>query len=133
MSKLTEMAMELLMIDAEESRHRNIPEQQERGDVTMIRLNGPRYSVYVFEQTWASTALGFNGMGGSAMTTANTCVLVPFDQRESCQVYFAGRFAYAVPCSDVFMHDVNDRNMEPVRRRGKYLEAVQNRNETAQI
>ena len=35
------------------------------------------FFIYDFDQTWASTALGFGGVGGSALTTARIYVLVP--------------------------------------------------------
>lgn len=46
----------------------------------------------MFAETWASTALGFGGMGGSAMTTAYTVVLM-VDQVHLL-VYWGGRYAY---------------------------------------
>ena len=35
------------------------------------------YYLYDFDQSWASTALGFGGVGGDAMTTARTYILIP--------------------------------------------------------
>ena len=50
--------------------------------------------VTCFEQTWPSTALGFPGGGGRAMTAALT-VLV--EHAEQALVYHGGRFAYQAP------------------------------------
>ena len=50
--------------------------------------------VYCFPQMWGSTALGFGGMGGAAMTNAYTIVVI-YKHVTAC-VYFEGRFAYAV-------------------------------------
>lgn len=48
--------------------------------------------LYSFPQMWGSTALGFGGMGGQAMTTAQTYIVVT--DYGAAFVYFAGRFAY---------------------------------------
>lgn len=49
----------------------------------------------MFRQTWGSTALGFGGIGGQAMTPAYT-VIVSCDRSRASAVYFGGRFAYLV-------------------------------------
>lgn len=70
--------------------------------------------VIVFTQMWGSTALGFGGMGGAAMTTAPTII---FRLRESYAVYFGGRFAYLVNNPNGrFWSDVSERNMVDVSR-----------------
>lgn len=51
--------------------------------------------VMMFPQTWGSTALGFGGIGGQAITTAYT-VIVSCDQSGASAVYFGGQFAYLV-------------------------------------
>jgi hypothetical protein len=79
------------------------------------------FELYTFEQIWGSTALGFDGVGGQAMTSARTYVFVPITCDQKCFVYFAGRFAYAVDYSAAFMEDVQKCNMEPVFRKGKYI------------
>lgn len=38
---------------------------------------GIALTLHDFDQTWASTALGFGGVGGSAMTTARTYQMSP--------------------------------------------------------
>lgn len=52
---------------------------------------GRRYEWHAFPQMWGSTALGFGGIGGAAMTTAQTYVVFTY---ESVFVYFGSRFAY---------------------------------------
>jgi len=79
------------------------------------------FEIHIFEQTWGSTALGFGGIGGQAMTTANTYVFVPQAMEEKCYVYFAGRFAYAVEYSREFMEDVVKQNVASVSSKGKYI------------
>lgn len=50
-------------------------------------------SWYAFPQLWGTTALGFGGIGGQAMTTAQTIVVVA-ELKRVVVVYFDGRFAY---------------------------------------
>ena len=78
------------------------------------------FELYTFEQTWGSTALGFGGIGGQAMTRARTYVFVPVTCNQKCFVYFAGRFAYAVERSNAFINDIRNGQMEPVYRTSKY-------------
>lgn len=64
----------------------------------------------MFSQTWGSTALGFGGIGGQAMTDAYT-VVVYGPMGDVC-VYFGGRFAYHIERpNDVFREDVRDNRM----------------------
>lgn len=51
--------------------------------------------VEMWSQMWGSTALGFGGMGGAAMTTA-TVILVWMNNRRNVAVYFGGRHAYTI-------------------------------------
>lgn len=78
------------------------------------------FELVTFEQVWGSTALGFGGIGGQAMTAATTYVFIPVTCNQKCFVYFAGRFAYAVPYSETFMDDVRKQNMASVAQSGKY-------------
>ncbi len=72
-----------------------------------------------FPQTWCSTALGFGGMGGAAMTTAYTTVILC---RKNAAVFFAGRHCYSVDdYGDEFKSDLNKRNMKSLQAaNGKY-------------
>lgn len=74
-------------------------------------------TVYSFPQTWGSTALGFGGIGGSAMTTAQTVVVM--NGRDAC-VYFGGRLAYGAPVNHDLMDDIAAQNMADVMHSGKY-------------
>ena len=73
-------------------------------------------SVYtVFIQTWGSTALGFGGIGGAAMTSAYVVVLES-EQGSGFAVYFGGRFAYLIKNpNQQFFDDVINRRMSDVR------------------
>ena len=115
-TKLTDLAIEILLIN------KDIPNRIDYSkEDPLYRFNINDFSIYVFEQTWGSTALGFGCMGGQAMTTANTIVLIPINNNQDCFVYFAGRFAYSVPYSDVFGDDVMNYRMASVNQRSKYL------------
>lgn len=115
-NKLTDLAIEILLIN------KDIPHRIDYSkEDPLYRFNIDDFSVYVFEQTWGSTALGFGGMGGQAMTTANTIVLIPINNHQDCFVYFAGRFAYSVPYSDVFGNDVMNYSVVGVNHISKYI------------
>lgn len=54
-------------------------------------------SIVMFPQTWGSTALGFGGIGGQAITNAYTTI-VECDHTGYRAVYFGGgKLAYLVP------------------------------------
>lgn len=67
--------------------------------------------IYSFPQTWGSTALGFPGVGGQMMTTAQT-VVVTFEA--TAWVYFGGELAYRIDDwhrNDVFNADMRAHNL----------------------
>jgi hypothetical protein len=65
-----------------------------------------------FAQAWGSTALGFGGIGGSAITTAMTTIIT--DGKIFC-VYFGGALAYKLEKpKEAFYDDVKNRCMKPV-------------------
>ena len=111
-NNLTEMAREILAIEA------NLPYRFDYSDQSHPTVKD--FELHTFEQTWGSTALGFGGIGGQAMTSARTYVFIPMSINQKCFVYFAGRFAYAVDYSEKFMKDVLGGNMAAVYESGKY-------------
>lgn len=65
----------------------------------------------MFPQMWGSTALGFGGIGGQAITTAYTVVLASDIQGQYC-VYFGGQLAYRIDRPNrVFFEDVANMSM----------------------
>lgn len=64
--------------------------------------------VAMFPQTWGSTALGFGGVGGAAITTAYTIVIECYGEYA---VYFRGRSAYLIkqPNQTFFEDMINNR------------------------
>ena len=111
-NNLTEIAREILAIEAD------LPYRFDYSDQSHPTVND--FELHTFEQTWGSTALGFGGIGGQAMTYARTYVFIPMSINQKCFVYFAGRFAYAVDYSEKFMKDVLGGNMAAVYESGKY-------------
>lgn len=75
----------------------------------------------MFPQTWSSTALGFGGVGGQAITPAYTIIIESEHAMGYC-VYFGGRFAYHVDTnpSDHFYHDIIHQRMAQVSESNKY-------------
>lgn len=65
----------------------------------------------MFVQSWGSTALGFGGLGGAAITPAYTVVIQ--GPARDFAVYWHGRFAYLVPAESAgraqFLEDVAAR------------------------
>lgn len=72
--------------------------------------------VEVWMQTWGSTALGFGGIGGQAITSAPT-FLIWAQNRSFGLVYFATRFAYEAryPFSKYFHESYARRQLPAVR------------------
>ncbi len=108
-NKLRKMARELLAIDED------LPFRL--GEDTR-RISSDDFVIHIFRQAWGSTALGFGGMGGQAITEANTYVLEPVAPHDPdykiCHVYFAGRHAYSVPYGTQLCVDLVSQNMAPV-------------------
>lgn len=81
--------------------------------ISTIKVNDIEYDiceVYVFEQTWESTALGFGSIGGSALTTDWTHVVMTSDGKY--HVFFNGEYAYSIENpTDKFKSDLANRYM----------------------
>lgn len=80
-----------------------------RNDTNKVRPGVTDLQIIHFPQMWGSTALGFGGMGGAAMTTAYTTVIIC---EENAAVFFGGRHCYSIDnINEDFMNDVNKRHM----------------------
>lgn len=67
-------------------------------------------NVFVFEQMWGSTALGFGGWGGTSMTTAWTHVVNTSNGQY--HVFFDGRHAYTIENpTEKFKEDLSKQRM----------------------
>lgn len=71
----------------------------------------------MFPESWGSTALGFEGMGGAAVTPAYTVVIE--GPGGDLAVYWSGQFAYLVPAASdgrkKFLQDVSSRRTASCR------------------
>lgn len=111
-NKLVGMAREILAIEAD------LPYRLDYDEKPKPTIDD--FELYTFNQIWGSTALGFGGVGGQAMTTARTYVFIPETCNQKCFVYFGGRFAYKADYCEAFKEDIRNNRMEPVSRAGKY-------------
>jgi hypothetical protein len=65
----------------------------------------------MFPQTWSSTALGFGGIGGQAITSAYVCI-IESSLVGGFAVYFGGRLAYVINRpNDKFADDIERHRM----------------------
>lgn len=110
-NKLTQMARELLNIEAD------LPY---RFDYSTERPTIDSFKLHTFTQMWGSTALGFGGFGGQAMTEARTYVFVPIAGNQKCFVYFGSQFAYKADWCEELREDIDNQCVESVNRAGKY-------------
>lgn len=72
------------------------------------------YLIKVFPQTWGSTALGFERLGGSSMTTALTTIFKCLDEYF---VFFGDDIAYSVwgeKDIELFLKDLKDEYIPSV-------------------
>ena len=87
-------------------------------DFMSLRVKSGVYDIFVFTQTWGSTALGFSGIGGAAMTTAWTHVVLTSDGKY--HIFFDGKYAYSVENpTEEFKHDLGNRFMKSVEESSK--------------
>ena len=97
-----------------ESRDFNNPDRDAR---VVKKTRHTEYNLTVkamFPQVWGSTAMGFGGIGGAAITTAYTTV-VESDIDASCCVYFGGQFAYCIERpNEQFFEDLMKQQMTKV-------------------
>ncbi|MNU26887.1 hypothetical protein D3C71_152680 [compost metagenome] len=67
--------------------------------------------IYSFPQSWGSTALGFGGVGGQMMTTAQTTIV---SLETTAWVYIGGQLAYCVEewqRNEAFIRDMQQHHM----------------------
>ena len=88
------------------------------------RVTVDDFDLHIFEQTWGSTALGFGGIGGQAMTTEFTYVFVPIHCNQNCFVYFGDQFAYEAEYCEQLSEDIGNRCMKPCNRAGYYKKEI---------
>lgn len=90
---------------------RNQGVQQDEAPLAFRRPRENEVDVVSFPQIWGSTTLGFGGLGGAAMTSAQTTV-VSMHSPPAAAVYFGSRLAYCLDApNDRFASDLRDRRM----------------------
>lgn len=85
-----------------------------------LYIDDSDYDFTVFSQDWGSTALGLDGWGGQAITSAYTVVII-FEPTGIAGIYFGGKFAYIVERpNENFYKDLLNREMKAVRYKHIY-------------
>ena len=83
-------------------------------------LKHPNFDFTMFSQVWGSTALGFNTIGGQALTKAYT-VIAHEIYANIALVFFEEEFAYLIKNpNELFKEDLKNRNMKAVYEAFKY-------------
>jgi hypothetical protein len=88
-------------------------------DIHVVKTGRPNkwnIEVVMFPQTWGSTALGYGGMGGAAMTDAYTVIVS--NNNDYCVYFGCDRLAYRVnpykltdESRNKFLEDIRNQNM----------------------
>ena len=84
-------------------------------------LKYPTYDIQMFSQVWGSTALGFGGFGGQAMTKAYTTIIKE-ENTNLYGVFFGDRMAYVIenPTKE-FFEDIQEHNMKAMDEITPYI------------
>lgn len=81
----------------------------------------PEFELYMFPQVWGDTSLGFGGIGGQAMTSAYTTVVID-NYAGWCGVFFEEGLAYTIlNPNQLFYEDLHNGQMECISKQGKYI------------
>lgn len=81
----------------------------------------PEFEFTMFLQTWGSTALGFGGIGGQAITSAYTTVIRDI-YSDWCGVFFGEKLAYKIKGpNQTFNEDICRFQMKPVYEQSAYI------------
>lgn len=90
-------------------------------DYGWFKKNGCDPQLQVFPQIWGSTALGFGGIGGQAMTSAYTTVVEDI-YSGYYGVFFGNRLAYIIKNpNQTFFEDVNKHSMKDILSKKSYV------------
>ncbi len=97
-----------------ETQYKNMEEGQvPTGQMIEKRPHEEHCHIFHFPQQWGSTSTAFGGIGGAAITTSYTTVVIgPYG--DAC-VYFGGRLGYHIQRPNAtFAADLGDHKMKPV-------------------
>lgn len=93
--------------------------EEPTGEWRELRPNDQEIDVIMFTQVWGSTALGFGGIGGAAMTTAYTVAVK--GPNGDYAIYFNGRLAYHLEDpSPQFYEDLANHSLNKVALASAY-------------
>lgn len=86
----------------------------------------PEFDMMMFKQTWGSTALGFGGIGGQAMTSAYTTVVMDM-HTGWVGVFFGETLAYKINNpNQKFYKDMHNGQMVEAFKSGIYRRKEKN-------
>jgi len=106
------------LIDLPNVQYRYRKPKDKEEEIRERRPDKQECRVYHFPQVWSSTALGFGGIGGAAITEAYTTVVVLNDV--AC-VYFDGRLAYRIDdFNDTFIEHLKNQKMNDCLHKDEY-------------
>jgi len=90
----------------------------EDGRIEEWQDDASEYNLISFSQTWGSTSLGFGGVGGQALTSAQTTI---FTDDFHAVVFIGGAFAYSVkePVKQFWL-DVSNHRIADVATASRY-------------
>ena len=104
------------------------PSDHREGKPGVMKQRRPDLSrdiqVVHFPQSWGSTALGFGGMGGAAITSAYTTIVMM--NHLYAAVFFGGEHAYSVKMDSTFRDDMHLQRMPDVSMAHKKYESILN-------
>jgi hypothetical protein len=75
--------------------------------------------IYVFPQVWSSTALGYGGIGGQAITSSHTIVFYN-TTTDNALLSYGRTFIKIEKPNRLFMDDIFNHSIEPAYKLGKY-------------
>ena len=78
-----------------------------------------------FTQTWGSTALGFDCIGGDCISDALTTLLYASENNETVvYVFFDSRFAYTAYLDDVLRECISEKSLPSCRKAKETLKLI---------
>lgn len=108
-----------------EEQHEAIKNNTVPGVIKTRRPHASEVNVTMFPQGWGSTALGYGGIGGSAMTPAYTVIV--HGAASFCVYFGGGRLAYRLDYNKMsaegrerLRQDIAEQNMASVAESGRY-------------
>lgn len=126
MSTLSRFSVNKTILDEHIDQLKSIKEKTD--DIIREHPNFFVFDVITFVQEWGSTSLGFDGVGGDAMTEAVTTIIMLQDRiahNRFVVVFFADRLAYMCEMNDVIWNDIDLRCMASVKQaKEKYYQQV---------